>query len=94
MAWGSRRQTLELAAGMGLEINRLTPYINRYLPDFMIQAFQTEDKNWMQEIWQTTQQYGIPFSLKQHFLFGCLQARWTAAVFPWLYRKMKRNKHL
>jgi glycosyltransferase involved in cell wall biosynthesis len=93
MAWRSFRQTLELATALELEINHLTPYIHRYLPDFMIQAFQTEDKSWMRQIRQTAQQHGIPFTLKQYFLFSCLQSRLTAAVFPWLYRKVKRYRH-
>jgi len=88
-AWSAFQQTVNIGYKLGLSSKDIEPYISRIFPDFVLQAFITGDKKWMNIIKKTSGEFGIQFRLKQKILSICLHNRFLEVLGRFIYNALK-----
>jgi len=83
-------QTMELAFGLGLKVKDLEAYTQNALPNLIFSAFETDDKEWMQQIGKDLMRFGVHTSLKQKIQYTCTIKSWLHALVFGAYKTFKK----
>lgn len=91
-AWKSFLQTVNLAKTLGLKTIQIKPYLKSVFPEFVLNAFLSGDKQWLDEIRKSSIELDIVPGIKQKLLIFIMKFNFLEVTSRFVYLKLLRKK--
>lgn len=90
-AWKVFLQTVNLAKTLGLNSNEIKPYLKSVFPEFVLNAFISGDKQWLDDFCKVSIEFNIVPGIKQKLLMFIMRSNFLEVIGRYVYLNFIRG---